>query len=359
MNKKRVLIGMTAAALSLSMLAGCGKEETEETQTYTVNLSQSSMITKATDITLKRDGMILSDLTGEWIDESFENKRPIAVMINNLKPAMPQAGIGQADIVYEMLVEGGITRLMAIFTDYSNLDKIGPVRSARHYYDRKAMEYDAIYCHVGQSIFAEADFTAYPDLDNLNGLYAVGNVMYYRTSDRKAPHNCYTSSEGIDKGIEFEGYSTEKKASYDKMFQFNSEVQDIGGTPANKVTTAFNSGRQPWFEYNAEDGKYYRFQYGAPQIDELTGKQLCFENIIIQFAGHAPLEADLIDISLIGEDEGYYISNGQVIPIRWRKSSDNSVTHFYNIDGTELKMNPGKTWITLFPNNQKDGIIIE
>lgn len=359
MNKKKLLITMTAFTMGLSMLTGCGKKDDTKTGTYSVNVSQNSMIKDTSGVALTRDGMVLNDLTGEWIDESFANKRPIAIMINNLKPAMPQSGIGNADIIYEMLVEGGITRLMAIFTDYSGLEKIGPVRSARHYYDRKALEYDAIYAHVGQSIYAEADFTAYPELDNLNGLYGVGTVMYYRTSDRKAPHNCYTSAEGIEKGIEYEGYSTEKESGSDKMFKFNTEIKDIGGTPANKITTAFNSGRKPWFEYNAEDGKYYRFQYDAPQIDEQTGNQLCFENVIIQFAPHTPLEAELIDINWIGEGEGYYASNGQIIPIKWKKTSDGAVTHFYNIDGTDLKLNPGKTWITVFPDNQKSDIIVE
>jgi hypothetical protein len=280
-------------------------------------------------------------------------------MINNLQPAIPQSGIGQADIIYEMLVEGGITRLMAIFTDYTGLEKIGPVRSARHYYDRKALEFDAIYAHVGQSIFAEADFEDYPNLDNLNGLYGVGTVMFYRTSDRQAPHNCYTSSDGIVAGIEYEGYSTEHSSSYEKMFHFNAAVTDIDGTPANKITTAYNSSRKPWFEYNAEDGKYYRFQYGDKQIDDQTGEQLSFENVIIQFAPHAPLAEELIHIEWIGEGEGYYASNGEIIPIKWVKTSDNSVTHYYNIDGTDLKLNPGKTWITVFPDDQKDDIIIE
>ncbi len=361
MNKKKTLITLTAFAMGLSMLSGCGKkaEEQQVEEVYTIQYTASSMIEDASNVTLVRDGMILSDLTGEWIDASYANQRPIAIMINNLQVAMPQSGIGQADVVYEMLVEGGITRLMAIYTDYSGLEKIGPVRSARHYYDRKAMEYDAIYAHVGQSIFAEADFEAYPELDNLNGLYGVGTVMFYRTSDRSAPHNCYTSSDGIVAGIEYEGYSTEKSSDYEKMFHFNSAVTDIGGTPANKITTAYNSGRKPWFEYNAEDGKYYRFQYGDKQIDDQTGEQLSYENVIIQFAPHSPLEAELIDIDWVGENEGYYASNGQIIPIKWSKTSDGAVTHFYNIDGTDLKLNPGKTWITVFPDDQKDDIIIE
>ncbi len=358
MNRKKKAAIILSMAMGFSLLSGCGNGSSEE-NTYEINLNSTSMIESANDVEFSREGMVLNDLTGEWVDESFANKRPVAIMINNLSAAMPQSGIGQADIIYEMLVEGGITRLMAIYTDYSGLEKIGPVRSARHYYDRKAMEFDAIYAHVGQSVYAEADFSAYSQLDNLNGLYGVGNVMFYRDSSRKAPHNCYTSADGIDAGIEYEGYDTTHDENFRKMFSFNSSVQSLDGNPANKITTAYNSSRQPYFEYNSEDGLYYRYQYGGPQIDDQTDEQLKFQNVIIQFAPHSPLEAELIDINWVGSGEGYYASNGTIIPITWSKSSDNSVTRYYTIDGEELRLNPGKTWITVFPDNQKDGIIIE
>ncbi len=376
MNKK-FITAILAASMCMASLAGCGSKEeattkaekaeavTTEADTtpvdYDLKKEDTPMI-YSSDIELSKDGMVINTLTGEWMDESLANQRPVAIMINNLQPAIPQSGIEKADIIYEMLVEGGITRLMAVYSDFSGLDKIGPVRSARHYYDRKAIEHDAIYVHVGHSIYAEADFKEYANvLDHMDGVNGVGTVMTFRSTDRKAPHNCYVSTDGILKGLEYSNISLEKKRDKEKMFRFySSEVASIGGTPANKITTAYNSSRKPYFVYDSESGKYLRWQYGEPHIDRETGNQLAFENVIIQFIpcwDH--FGNGLLDIDWITYGEGYYASNGEIIPINYHRKSFDGVTHFYTKDGNELQMNPGKTFITVFPDDKKDNIIIE
>lgn len=361
--KRKSLIICAAACMTASLLGGCGKKEettdTAATEQETVSVTESSMIDSDTDkIATKSDSNVpVNDLNGSPTDQAGTEKRYVAVMINNLKDAMPQSGIARADVIYEMLVEGGITRLMALYSDYSDLDKIGPVRSARHYFDRKALEFDAIYVHAGQSYIAEDDIKRL-GVNDINGLTMEG---FYRDNSRVAPHNLYTSTKGIDQEIEKNGYSTKKDSSYKRSFAFNAQDTVPQGNTASKITTAFNAGRKPWFEYDANTRTYKRFQYGEPQIDDQTGEQLAFKNVIIQFADHEPIphEDKLININLTASGDGYYASDGSVIPITWTKSSDSSVTRYYTMDGKELKMNPGKTWITLFPDNNKEGITIE
>lgn len=133
------------------------------------------------------------------------NDRPIAVMIDNHKSAMPQAGLNNAYIVYEIIVEGGESRLMALFKG-ANLDKIGPVRSSRHYFLDYALENDAIYVHYGWSPQAQADITNL-NVNNINGI-SESSKSFWRTKDKSAPHNVATSTEKILEIAQRKGYRT-------------------------------------------------------------------------------------------------------------------------------------------------------
>lgn len=137
------------------------------------------------------DTMVKSYLTGLDVPESEGRVRPVAVMLNNIKQGCPQSGIANAGVVYEAPVEGDITRLMGIFEDYKDLERIGSVRSCRDYYIFYANEFDAIYAHYGQSAFALPYFEQHL-IDNLNGV-KLGKICYFRSTDRKAPHNAYTT----------------------------------------------------------------------------------------------------------------------------------------------------------------------
>lgn len=348
--KKLCLVALITVAAILAM--SCGKKE--EATTEEVTTTEEVATEESNEAP---EGMVANELTGEWIDESLSNQRPLTCMINNLKPAMPQSGIGQADIVYEMLVEGGITRLMGVYKDYSKLEKLGPIRSSRHYYVEEAMEYDAIYAHVGQSVFAEEKIAS-TGINNINGLY---NSMIFRDKSRVAPHNAYTNSENIAAAIKEQKYRTEYDTTFSKdKFVFAKDDTELAdGEKAEKITTAFNSNRKPWFEYDSENKVYKRFQYGDKQIDAETDEQLTYKNVIIQFCPHAPLLEELIDITLTGEGTGYYATDGKVIPITWKKSGDGDTCKYYTEDGKQLEMNVGKTWITIFPDDQKGDITFE
>ena len=203
-----LILFLLVLALALS---ACGKKKTEEpVEVDEINEEipvvdekpepepepVSEPAVEVTPEPVDHSNEVLSHLNGLYIPKEYENKRPYAVMLNNLDVAYPQSGTSETAILYEILAEGGITRFMGIF-DYIAGDRVGSVRSARHYYVEFANEYDAIYVHVGQTPYA-LDMIKKLGVDDINGLYGEGNVAFYRDNSIKAPHNCFTSAEGID-----------------------------------------------------------------------------------------------------------------------------------------------------------------
>lgn len=355
--KKLSMFALTAA-LSVSCLAGCGKKKDDTEEQVTITTEASATMSDAGNLQLgpTKEGYVINEFSGEWIDESLAAQRPLCIMINNIIDAMPQSGISQADVTFEMLVEGGITRYMCVFKDYSNISKLGPVRSARHYYVQMANYLDGIYAHVGWSTFAE-DQIKVSGTNNLNGLYDT--ITYYRDESRVAPHNCYTDSEKLKAGIEAAGYRTEyPEGKHDKMFAFHAEDTALGsGQTATKVTTAYNNSSTRWYEYNEEDKLYYRFQYGEKQIDDQTNEQLRYKNLIVMFVEYTDIGDGLQSINWDKTGTGYYITDGEYVPITWRV--DNNMVKYFAADGSLLKMNPGKTFITVFDETKPDQIIFE
>lgn len=186
--KKYAKLIITLGLAGGIMLAGCQKNETAEAEpTATPEPTQEAEATpEPTAMAAEEpeptedpipDGYVVSYLTGEYVPESIGRRRPVAVMLNNLKPACPQAGIANAGVVYEAPVEGGITRLMGVFEDYDNLEKIGSVRSCRDYYIFYASGFDAIYTHYGQSAYA-LPFLELPEVNNISGLAGYGDQVF-------------------------------------------------------------------------------------------------------------------------------------------------------------------------------------
>ncbi len=356
--KKKRLAGICMAAVVL--LAGCGtntnEKVTNKTEPTTAKETQETTTVaplvigdnQGTEIN-SHEGMIKSKLTGEWVDPENGNRRPIAVMLNNIKEAIPQSSIEAADIIYEAPVEGGITRLMGIYENFDELDKIGSVRSSRLYYCYFAKEFDAVYVHWGQAIYAQ-DLLNSSNIDNLNGLELEGST-FFRSSDRVAPHNGYTSGERLLAGIEKKGYRTDYASDYKQKFLFaEQEVTLPDGVSAKKVTPGY-AVNKPWFEYNESDGLYYRYQYGAEQIDKETGNQIAYKNIIMQTVNYYDYGDGYYYIYTTGNGNGKYITNGKAIDITWKKDTEFGVTRYYDTSGKEITINPGKTWVCIIQNS--------
>ncbi|MCR5543795.1 MAG: DUF3048 domain-containing protein [Eubacterium sp.] len=387
MNKK-IISCATICLLLLSCLSGCGKKKAEDpTEDYSINLGDNSMIDDASsDVPLMKDGKIQSDLNGDWVTPSDAEKRYVGIMVVNNNLGLPQSGVEKADVVYEILEEGGISRLLCLFSQdvLAKTDKIGPVRSTRVNFDRKALEHDAVLVHWG-GIWAMKEMPLITDLDDMN--LNTESAAYGFRVDRPgygSEFTGYTSGEKILQGMQDKGFDFNKCKEYKSMFSFNMEDTDLEkGDTANKISMLSNIESKPYFEYDSSTGKYLKFTYGDKQIDEVTGNQIAFENVIYEFAPHLVLSDEVASkfIDDVGEGAGLYATNGKIIPIKWKKDakaklaygeeifgqdtvrdkpcSDYGVTKFYTEDGKELKLNPGKTYITLFPDSDKGDIVYE
>ena len=280
--------------------------------------------------------------------------RPIAVMIDNHIDAMPQAGLLEADIVYEIIVEGGETRLMLILQD-KDLSKIGPVRSSRHYFLDYALENDAIYVHYGWSPQAQSDISSL-GVNNINGIYESA-TSFWRVSDKYAPHNAVTSTKNILEIAEREGYRTEKEDDETVLNYVVDEVNLEDGEIANTVTIPYSYVNTVRYEYDAKKKEYVRYSRDEKQVDWDTEKTITTKNIIIEKAENWTLDdgsgKGRQTIDNIKELDGYYITNGKVIPITCNKTSRKGKTVYKDLEGNEINVNDGKTFIQICPEDAK------
>ena len=361
---KKAIAMILLGVMSLSLLTGCGKKEetpavSDTAQETSISAPEEVPVSEP-EIPAVPEGMARSYLTGEWIDETIANQRPLAVMLGNTKIATPQYGITDADVIYEAAVEGQETRLMAIFQDYANLEKLMSIRSCRHYYVHWALEFDAIYAHYGQAVYA-LQYLDQHVIDNLNGL-TLGNA-YYRTTDRVAPHNAYTDAAHLQAGIQSLGYSQQYPEGYTGHYQFAPEGTEITldeGAPATLVKLDNFWDNHPWFEYNAETREYSRFQFNAPHVDQLTGQQLTCDNIILQYSGYQAYDANgYLNIDTQSGGSGKYITRGKAIDITWSKDSQWGTTHYYDSNGQEIQLNRGKTWVEIVLNDSVGSVTLQ
>lgn len=275
--------------------------------------------------------------------------RPIAVMIDNHKAAWPQANLNEAYIVYEIIVEGGETRLMPVFKG-KDLKKIGPIRSSRHYFLDYAMENDAIYVHFGWSPQAESDIATYK-VNNINGLVESSND-FWRVKDKKAPHNAVTATENILSMANTKKYrttSTEKSV----LNYVSKEVMLEEGEVANEVIIPYSKQHTVTYKYNEETKKYERYARGVLQTDWDTKKAIETKNIIITFAENYTLQdkenKGRQGLKNTGDKKGYYITNGKAIEIVCSKPSRTEKTVYKDLLGNEIKVNDGNTFIQICP----------
>ena len=281
------------------------------------------------------------------------DSRPYAVMINNHNEARPQAGLDKAYIIYEFMVEGGITRLMALYTPDTDVEKIGAVRSSRHYYLDYAMENDAIYVHWGTSIFAEKDIASL-GINNIDGM--IYSDKYFNTDsslNRSLEHTRFTSSELVEKGINEIGYRTKREKDY--LLKYTTDEVDLSkkdGEVANTIGIKYSDYMTANYLYNNEDKMYYRSINNNPMTDLVTNEQYKFKNIIAyQVDYHDISSYGHQDINNIGEGEGYYFTNGYGVKIKWEKDFREGQTKYYYMDGTEINFSDGNTFIQVYPSS--------
>lgn len=325
-----------------------------------VNVNLTEEIAESTDTTTETPVKIIdkyvNPLTGLKGTVEIANKRPVAVMINNLKQSLPQEGISNADILYECLVEGGTTRLMMVVMNYENLGSIGSVRSARDYYLDLAQNHDAIFIHAGGSPLAYDNIQS-RRINNLDGVNMYVPKMFYRDAERRktmaTEHTLMTTGVGIVGGIEYMKYRTELKDNFTSPFNFvdyGTERKLTGNNLARHVIVPYNSVQFPQYIYQAKTNTYLRYQYnGQAHMDSVNNTQLEFTNIILLVCEHGDLndEKGRLGILMTGTGTGYYIYGGKYEKINWSKSTRDSQIVLTNPDDSPLLMNCGNTAVNI------------
>lgn len=299
------------------------------------------------------ENILTAEIEEKKINIFKGNDRPIAVMIDNHNLAWPQAGLNKAYMVYEIIVEGGETRLMALFKG-QNVDKIGPVRSSRHYFIDYVMENDAIYAHYGWSPQAQSDISSY-GINNINGI-SESTSVFWRVKDKSAPHNAVTSTEALLKSAKSKGYKT--TSNKESILNYvTEEVKLEEGQSATTVTIPHSTLQKVRYEYDEENKVYKRYARNKSQNDWDTGYAVTTKNIIITFCDNYNLnDSDNVGrqgLKNIGTFNGYYITNGKAIKINCTKESRNLETKYVDLDGNEINVNDGNTWINICPTNAK------
>lgn len=281
------------------------------------------------------------------------NDRPIAVMIDNNKDAMPQAGLNDAYMVYEIIVEGGESRIMALFKGV-NLDKIGPIRSSRHYFLDYALENDAIYVHYGWSPQAESDIKTL-GVNNINGI-SQSSKDFWRVKDKKSPHNVVTTTDKILSIAKSKGYRTTSETK-SVLNYVTDEVNLENGQEAYDITIPYSDYNTVEWKYNSETKRYTRYSKSKEQKDWKTNENVTTKNIIIEFIANSTLNdgenKGRQTMNTTGTKDGYYITNGKAIPIKCEKVSRSSKTVYKDLEGNEIKVNDGNTFVQICPINAK------
>lgn len=282
------------------------------------------------------------------------NSRPVAVMINNLNVARPyQSGLQDAYIVYEIIVEGGITRMMALFKD-KDTSRIGSVRSSRHYFLDYALENDAIYVHFGWSPQAESDISSL-SINNVNGLY--DNAFWRESSLPVAyEHTAFTSIDKIMSVAKNKGYKT--TTNKDLLLNYTTDEVDLSknsdSSSANSVDIKYSNYVTTSYVYNKNEKLYYRSVNNKAHTDYVTKKQFTTKNIIIAYVSNDDVAGDTSgrqNLNNIGTGTGFYITNGSCVPITWEKKTRSSQTVYKYKDGTEINVSDGNTFIQIAPKN--------
>jgi hypothetical protein len=304
-----------------------------------------------------------SPLNGVLIDDAtfaqLQQRAPLAVMIENDPEARPQMGLHKADLVYEAIAEGGITRFMPVFWR-NDAERIEAIRSARVYYIHWAAELGAVYVHWGQ-VEDPGPVDVWPVLSRLNmrvlnGLFQ-GESVGYRDPDRYAPHNVYTNTGLLWSTAQSLGFTGPPTL---EPWRFKEDTRSRPGeraAPALDVT--FGSAGSPYavrWEFDAASNSYLRSMGGAPHTDGITGERLTARNVAVQFAVLRPSGVKAYNIiDTVGSGAAVVFQDGVAVGGSWRKDSEAGRTRFYDAAGNEIAFNRGTTWIEVVPADSAVG----
>jgi hypothetical protein len=267
---------------------------------------------------------------------------PLAVMVENAPDARPQSGLGSADIIFEAMAEGGISRFMAVYVD-GDAAVVGPVRSARHYFVNLAAELGASVVHVGASPLGYVSITWY-GLQSLDETFAQPG--FWRSRARFAPHNAYTSVQGARAALDSRGPLPNGSWA---GFSFKDPARAYQGPPTAAVALDY----QPWgyhveYRYDAASNRYARFMEGAPHVDAESHVQLQAANVVVLSVNAWVIDAaGRLDMAQVGNGPAVFFEDGVAIDGSWSKATTGAATQFQDRSGNSVHFNPGPIWVQL------------
>ena len=348
-------------ALLLLLSAGCGSEKPDPTADLTPPVSTAPETpTPEPTPTPTPEPAFYHPLTGLPCEEDLSRKRPVAVMLNNLKAAQPQQGNSQADIIYEMLAEGGITRMLALYLEPEGLGLIGSVRSARQYYWEMAQGHDAVYIHAGASpeFYETKSRLGLFTVDGVNGRFSgTAAGMFWRDRDRVAghhyayEHSLLTSGEAITAMLakwELEEHTD----GYVYEMAFADDGTPAGGVSALTVRVPFSGSKASVFHYDGDTGLYLVEEYGEPYIDGNDGSQVAVTNLLALQTTYTVVDsAGRVKVDL-SSGRGWFACGGRMIPITWEKGGADDQLRYFTESGQPLALGRGKSYVCVIPTSQ-------
>lgn len=300
----------------------------------------------------------LSLFTGEHIDEDDLYRRPIAVVINNIRDAWPHSGITSADVIYEVLAEGDVTRLIGIFQSEMP-ETVGPIRSARDYFIDFSLNHGAIFVHHGSSP-SGLDRMHNLNVARLDGMFLEGNAFWRDTSNpywanrgtRSLEHSSYTGWENVQTQISVSNFrdyidNPEIGFSFDEL---STDLATSGS--AHHITVPFSASYPRTFIFDEELNQYRVENREGPHMDALSQEQVTVANVLVQFTSIWIVDdAGRRGVATVGEGRGYLAREGYVVPVRWAKSGHSLPMHWYFENGDPVVLAPGATWINVVDNS--------
>lgn len=283
------------------------------------------------------------------------DERPVVVMIDNEGIATKrQSGLDKAYIVYEIVAEGGETRLMALFKG-TNPETIGPVRSTRDYFIYYALEHDPIYVHFGWSPLAEKAIHSLK-VNNINGIMGVDGAIFWRNPNKKGDwQNAFTSMKKIKEMAARKKY---KDTTAVKVFSYSpAELELTGGQNASNLKIQYSSQKIINYQYDEANKNYKRAVGNKPHTDAVSKVQYTAKNIIIEHVKNYLLKdvekKGRQQLDIVGTGKGYFITDGKCIQITWKKSGNTAKSEYRDMQGNEILLNMGQTWIQVAPVGAK------
>ena len=365
MKKKSVWALLLVLALALSAaLCGCSSENDDidpgdlqpgqavDEPEEEAEAEEPEELPPAVDPAKPKPVYYYNPLSGLRTMSDLSGKRPYAVMLNNKREALPQLGVSQADIIYEVCAEGGITRMEALFQTMEGVGNLGSIRSIRPYYIELALGYDAIIIHAGGSEEAYYDLSAWKTthFDGVRGGYDASIFWRdpWRMQNRGYEHSLLTSGENILKFVDGSNYRLDHEEGYEAPMKFNIENSARFGEEANVVTVRFSNYKTDVFTYDPQTKLYMIEGHGQEYIDGNTEEQVGVTNVLVLNTTSQVLDdAGRLKVATTGGGTGTYFCGGRTVDISWSRATRNDPFQYTMANGWDLRFMPGKTYICI------------